>query len=266
MNATFIREITLRARAMTTRKLTRLSGVALALAGLALPGCATRGALHVYAVSAGPAQPILDAGPPGSQEVPSFLEPDDTLTGFAYDPFTDHFFLRLAPGNRIRVVDRPARAIKREFTVDGAPPAAGDLAVRPRDGHLYLLGARTGEIIECTRLGKLVGTFSLDQISGHPIGLALDATNDHLLALGPDGRRVTVHDRRGRFLREFRLQSQAGPALAFDADRGECLAPLAGRKGEIGVFDAAGRLTRTQVLPGATPLVDAGPRSFLRVF
>ena len=233
-------------------------------AALGATGCATRGPLHVYTLAQGGERPVRDTGEGRTTEVPSFLKPADRVSGFAYDPFTDHFFLRLAPGNRLRVVDRPARAIKREFEIAGAPPGDGDLAVRPRDGHLFLLGAQPGQILEATRLGKYLGAFVLAEAGGQPLGLALDTTQDRLLALGADGRRVTVHDLRGGFVRELRLAQPAGPALAFDSDQREFYAPLRDRPGEIGVFDETGRLQRTT--PAAAGLIDVGPRSFVRVF
>src|SRR5436190_17530024 len=147
MNATFIPRWTRRNARMTTRKAERPprggfeSGLkpALLCVALALGGCATPGPMHVYFTGSGAPEVIGDAGGDRQVDVPSFLEPEDALTGLAYDPFTDHLFLRLAPGNQIRVVDRPARAIKREFTIDGLSAAGGgDLAVRPRDGHIFL--------------------------------------------------------------------------------------------------------------------------------
>lgn len=244
----------------------RIAAALLAGVALGAAGCATKGQLHVYAVTAGPARPVLDLGPDGAREHPSFLAPGDGVSGFAYDPFTDHFFLRLAPGNRVRVVDRPARAVKREFTIEGAPAGAGDLAVRPRDGHLFLLGARPGQILEATRLGRYVGEFTLAGTGGPVIGLAFDAAQDLLLALAADGRRLTVHDRRGSLRREVQLDQAADPALAFDADAREFHAPLRARPGAIGVFAEDGRLLRTAPVPHAAGLIDVGPRSFLRVF
>lgn len=252
---------------MTTRKVLRLLlPLAAALLGLGGAGCATRGPLHVYAVSAAQSHPIVDDGDGGRTDVPSFLEPADRLDGFAYDPFTDHFFLRLDPGNRIRVVDRPARAIKREFTIEGAPAGGGDLAVRPRDGHLFLLGPLPGQILETTRLGKLLGEFRLASPAGRPVGLALDTVQDRLLVLDVDGQRVTLHDLRGQAIGEIRLQRPAGSALSFDSEQREFYAPLRDAPAEIGVFAEDGRLRRTLSIPKTLGLVDVGPRSFIRVF
>jgi hypothetical protein len=240
------------------------SGTLIAL--VALTGCATKGPLHVYTVGDATDRPILDRGPAGDTTGPSFLKPHERLTGFAYDPYTDHFFLRLAPGNRIRVVDRPARALKREFEIAGAPAGQGDLAVRPLTGHLYLLGPGPAQVLQATRLGQYLGAFTLAGASPPLQGLAYDSTHDRLLALGPDGRRVTLHDRSGGQHGELTLAAAAGPALAFDADAREIHAPLRDRPGDTGVFDEQGRLLRTVALPAASGLVDVGPRSFVRVF
>ena len=238
-----------------------LPGIA-ALA-LAFAGCATPGPLHVYSLPAVGAEHIADRGDHGAWQVPSFVGSDEKVTGFAYDPFTDHFFLRLEPGYRIRVVDRPARAIKREFTIEDAlPKGGGDLAVRPRDGHLFLL--EPDGVLETTRLGKLVRMFSLAGIAGRPAGLAYDATHDRLLVLAADGARVTRHDMSGARAGELTLEEPAGPSLGFDADRRELFAPLRARPGEVGVFDENGRLLRTA--PAAGALVDVGQRSLVRVF
>jgi len=238
----------------------------LACAALFLAGCATPGPLHVYAPTSGGQRPILDAGGGATLEVPSFLQEGDRVVGFAYDPYTDHFFQRLDPGDRIRVVDRPARAIKREFVVAGLPKGGGDLALRPRSGHLFLLGAAPGEVFETTRLGRLVGRIQLDPTTGPLTGLAFDSVREELLALGSDGRRVTAHALDGRLRRELRLATPAGSSLAFDSDQREFHAPLRDRPGAFGVFDETGRLLRTVTLPGTTGLLDLGPRSLIRVF
>lgn len=248
-----------------TRKPAATALLAAALV-LSTTGCATRGPLHVYTLSTAPERPVLDLGAGGTTEVPSFLEGDDRATGFAYDPYTDHFFLRLAPGNRIRVVDRPARAIKREFEIKGAPEAAGDMAVRPRDGHIYLLGPAQGRLLRCTRLGKYLGELALEGVAADATGIAFDLNRDLLLVLGEGGRRVTAHDLTGRPRSAVTLERRAGPALAFDSDQREFHAPLPDRPGEIGIFSEEGRFLRSASAPAASALVDVGPRSFLRVF
>lgn len=249
---------------MTTRK----APVARAAAVLALAltaGCATPGPLHRYALA--PARPdrVADLGPAGATEVPSLLAPGERVAGLAYDPFTDHLFLRLAPGDRIRVVDRPARRLKRELELPGAG-AGGDLAVRPRSGHLFLLAGPAGEVAEHTRLGRPVGRFSLEGVTAAPRGLAYDAGRDELVVLAADGRTVSRHDLAGRRRGEFRLAEAATGPLACDGDTGELHAVLADPAGEVGVFGPAGERRGGWTAGGPGVLIDLGPRSFLRVF
>lgn len=237
----------------------------MAWAGLGLAGCATPGQLHVYFLPSATAPAVTDSASGRATEVPSFLAPGEEITGFAYDPFTDHFFLRLAPGNRIRVVDRPAQAVKREFDVERLPAdGGGDLAVKPRTGHLFLLHAHEPHVSELTRLGKWVRTLPLDGLTTPAAGIAFDAAHDHLLVLerGPRAT-VTTFDLDGRRLRAVTLERAVGPSLAFDAQAREFYAPLAATPGEMGVFDEQGRLRRKA---GKGVLIDVGPRSFVRVF
>jgi hypothetical protein len=249
---------------LTTRKqFSAVAGVSLLV--VLLTGCATPGPMHVYSLRKAGERNVIDTGIGRSAEVPSFLEEDDVVSGFAYDPFTDHFFLRLQPGNKIRVVDRPARAIKREFEIDGVPAdAGGDLAARPKDGHLFLLQPGKTTVLETSRFGKLLRTITLSGIQGAPTGIAVDMVRDRLLVLGADGRRVTVHDLQGARAAEVTLDRAVCPSLAFDAERREYFAPLRAREGEIGVFDENGRFLRTNT--GRGTFVDVGVRSAIRVF
>ncbi len=247
---------------MTTRKLGVPIPLVAVFAGAAFgaAGCSTPGPLHLYSVSVDASAVIGDVSAGRASDVPSFLAAGETITGFAYDPFTDHFFLRLAPGNRVRVVDRPARAIKREFEISIS--GSGDLAVRPRDGHLFFLGADPGRVTETTRLGQPVRTLVL--ADGHPVGLAFDSTRDRFLVLDADGRTVRMHDLNGTLLSHIALEQPAADALAFDSEKRELYAPLRDRAGEIGVFAESGRFLR--VASGRGEFVDVGPRSFIRVF
>lgn len=228
-------------------------------------GCATPGPLHVYSVAAAKASVVSDVGPGGSSAVSSFLAPGEEITGFAYDPFTDHFFLRLAPGNSIRVVDRPAKAVKREFVIEGLPAnGGGDLAVKARTGHLFCLHANEARVSEATRLGKWERSFALEGLMAPAKGIAYDATRDELLVLeGGAEARVTRFDFEGHRGTSVTLAHAVQPSLAFDSDARQIYAPLAGAAGEVGVFDEQGRLLRK--LPGG-PWLDVGPRSFVRIF
>lgn len=257
---------------MTTRKLATPAGSNAAslwagLAALLVAGCATPGPLHTYTIA--PAQPTIVhdfVGDAPAAEVPDFLAAGETITGFAYDPFTDHFFLRLAPGNRMRVVDRPARAVKREFEAEGTPATGGgDLAVRPRDGHLFLTHPSEPALLELNRFGKLIRSLPLATLAGPAAGVAFDAARDRLLVLaGGHEPHVTVHDLDGRLIATIALDRPvAAGALGYDAEQRELYAPLADARA-VGVFSEEGKLRRTLPLPAA--FLDVGPRSFLRMF
>lgn len=247
---------------------------------LSLTGCATPGPLHVYSASGARPTLIRDLALASNadpvSEIPSFLVEGETLIGFAYDPFTDHFFLRLAPGDRFRVVDRPARTLKREFSVPSLAltptttprPLTGDLAIRPRDGHVFAAHPTEAAVVEFNRFGELVRTLPLATLNIPPAALAFDPLRDRLLALsGGDLARVTVHDLSGQRLAAFALDRDVTlAALAYDPEKRELYAPLA-RESSVGLFDESGHLVRTLPLPTASAtLLDVGPRSFLRLF
>ncbi len=254
---------------MTTRKSRQWIAIGAVLSAVALgaAGCATPGPLHVYTIGSTLQTTVRDvAGDAPAADVPDFLDAGETITGFAYDPFTDHFFLRLAPGNRIRVVDRPARAVKREFEAEGAPATGGgDLAVRPRDGHIFLTHPSEAALIELNRFGKFVRSIPLATPAEPPVGVAFDSARDQLLVLAAGNRaRVTVHDLDGRLIATIALDRPvAAGALGYDAERRELYAPLRDG-GAVGVFGEDGRLRRT--LPFSAAFLDVGPRSFLRMF
>lgn len=233
----------------------------LALAAGALAGCATPGPLHVYSVAQDRGEKMIaDRGGENAADTPSYLEEGDRLTGFAYDPFTDHFFLRLAPGNKIRVVDRPARKIKREYEVEGLA-SGGDLALIPRTGHLFFLdGAR---VVKTSRMGKVIETLTLEGV-GSALGLAADMERNQLLALHADGRTLTYHDLGGKRISSITLAKPAAGSLAFDYERREIYAPLQGQPSTVGIFDADGKFLRD--IPLTAAFLDLGPRSFLRLF
>lgn len=244
----------------------RLSGVILVVSAW-LGGCATPGPLHVYTLADADREMVRDLGPTARASTPSFWKDDERVSGFAYDPFTDHFFLRLEPGDRIRVVDRPARAIKREFTIAGAPgTGGGDLAVRPRDGHLFLLHPREPAALQTTRFGRLLRTIPLAGLTAPARGIALDPRTNQLLVLQHDGRTISRHaagrgDPAGP---PIVLERPVGASLAFAPETGEFHAPLPDEAGMIGVFDVSGKLLRRLDIHGR--FVDLGQRSLVRVF
>lgn len=258
---------------MTMRNRMRRSTCALALAlgALAVGGCATPGPLHFYSMANPTADAVRDTAGTAQEEIPSFLAPDEQLAGLAYDPFTDHFFLRLVPGDRIRVVDRPARAVKREFKIETrAAASGGDLAIKPRDGHVFLIHPTASAVVELSRLGKPVRTITLSDSPPPAVGIAYDSGRDALFLLLPGSpSRIASYDLGGRRLGSVTLEREIAGSLAFDAEQREFYAPLAtpgaapGTKG-TGVFDEHGRWRRT--LPSPAIAVDVGPRSLIRVF
>ncbi|MSU23016.1 MAG: hypothetical protein EXS32_04250 [Opitutus sp.] len=236
--------------------------------GLALADCATPGPLHLYSLPTASANAIADTGADHTADTPSFLAPGEVIIGFAYDLFTDHFFLRLAPGDRIRVVDRPARAVKREFVVAElqTTDAAGDLAVRPRDGHLFALHPTASALIELTRFGNIVRTIPLAGFGAPPLAIAYDPQGNRLfiLRIKQHAAWLSTHEIDGRLIREVALSEPASPrSLGFDSATRELYVPLATGQA-VGVFDENGQLLRTLARPAR--FVDVGPRSFLRLF
>lgn len=270
-NATLIGRITRSARAMTMRirhiraPLRVAWGVTMLLTG----GCATTGPLHLYSISSGTPAVVQDALGSVVEDRPSFVGEDEQLAGFGYDPFTDHFFLRLAPGDRIRVVDRPARAIKREFKIEH-PAATGeaDLAIKPSNGHVFLIDPKKPRILEITRLGKVVRLIALENSPASLRGIAYDSVRDQLwVAHGTPATQLTRYHLSGRAAQHVVMQRELAGPLAYDAERRQFYAPIAiqsGASGVIGVFDENGALTRT--LPLAARYIDVGPRSLVRVF
>lgn len=265
MKAILMPRLTRRAAALTTRKLAAPA----ALATLLLCGCATPGPNHAYLAGRADA-PIIDVRPGVPDvEVPTYLASFNELYGIAYDPFTDHLFLRVFPGDFIRVIDRPARAIKRNFYVPSLPAGPGDLAIRSRDRHLFFAHPVEPVIVETNLYGRFVRNITLDLLAGPPSGVAYDQKNDRLLILqGGDLTSVGTYDLAGKRLSGVALDRNVRlGSLAYDSVAAELYVPLADENA-VGIFGADGLLLRT--LPVASPdshrFVDVGPRSLLRMF
>ncbi len=240
-----------------------------------LAGCSTAGPGRLYLHSAAEPRTLHDIDPlaldPAVVSFPSHIHAGDTVLGLAYDPYTDHLFLRLNPGNRFRVIDRPARKIKRGFRIEGAtfPSGGGDLAIRSRDRHLFLSHPTEPALIEITLYGRHIRTFPLQGLSSAPTGVAYDPERARFIigtATSPD--RLSIFDLRGDALGHIPLARPIRPdVLAYDAAAGEIFARLAEEE-KIGVFNESGGLVRTLDLPAkpASTHFDVGPRSFLRLF
>lgn len=238
---------------------------------LGLAGCSTAGPTHAYLARASD-QPIIDhlPGAPDT-EISTRLLAIDELYGIAYDPFTDHLFLRVFPGNFIRVIDRPANQIKRNFRVEALPSGPGDLAIRSIDRNLFFAHPSEPSVVETTLDGVFVRVITLEHLHGTPAGVAYDQKNNRLLILAPGAPAcVTVHDLSGKSLRQVTLDHDVRRiALAYDSTAAEFYAPLLDQP-TIGVFNADGRLQRTLPAPANTdaahPFIDVGPRSLIRMF
>ncbi len=243
--------------------------VALVSVALALGGCSTPGPLHLYSIAPA-AQTVHDVAIDSrdvARDIPSYLAAADQLTGFAYDPYTDHFFLRLAPGNHIRVVDRPARKLKLEFVIQQVPgDGGGDLAVSPRTGHLYLVDPSAPAISVTTRLGEYLDRIALDGRTAPAAAIAFDMAADQLVVLDNDGRTIDRYTLAGDHVGSIALARAVKPSLAYDHDARQVYAPLADEPNQVGVFDTTGHLVRTVAIASGDQFIDVGPHSFLRIF
>jgi hypothetical protein len=273
MKAIFMARLTRPTTSLTTRK--RASVTRLTLAGtvafiaFGIAGCSTPGPTHAYLASRAE-DPIIDLLPGSpTAEVPTFLDAVNELYGIAYDPFTDHIFIRSFPGDYIRVIDRPAHKIKRGFLVKGLPPGPGDLAIRSSDRHLFFSHPKRPEIVETTLYGEIIRTITLEDTATPPAGVAYDQKKDRLLILQSGSpARVDTYKLSGKRLGSVILDHDVRQvSLAYDSDKSEFYAPLRGQAA-VGIFDSQGHLLRTLANPSASPFdyVDVGQRSLLRLF
>lgn len=252
----------------------KLSLLALLLIGVVIggAGCATPGPNHLYAISPSNPETITDYAAPGIEtlNVPSYLEANETLLGLAYDSYTDHLFLRLAPGNKFRVVDRPDHSIKYNFTAPDVPTTGGgDIAIRSRDRHLFLSHPTDPALIEITLYGKYVRTIPLEKFNSAVRGVAYDQKRHRFYLLrGGDLAHIVTYDLDGRRLSGTALDRDVQlTTLAYDSDAREFYAQLL-QSSQIGVFNEEGHLLRTIDLGSGNndAQFDVGPRSFLRLF
>lgn len=203
--------------------------------------------------------------------LPSHLTPADRAVGLAYDRNTDHLFVRIAPGDRIRVIERPSGRQFALIRLEGGAPAglAADLAIRADDRHLFFLSESGGAIIETRLDGRAVRTDALPGDMSPAAGIAIDQRNNGILLLlrSPRGP-VVVLNRERQEVSRFALRAEIAPtALAHDEATGHVYAPL--RPGNaIGEFDRSGTLVREFSTAGSAPMifVDAGQRAFVRLF
>jgi uncharacterized protein YjiK len=259
--------LTWRRPAETIRKLgdnSRLALLALALGG---GGCATQGPNHVYLTTQSSAA-IQDLGP-SSAVVADVIPTGESALGLAYDFNTDHLFVRLE--GSIRVIERPSGKILREMPLPddlrGKGPA--DLAIRSGDRHLFAAHPDGLSVVELTLFGETVRRIKLSGVTGDIRGLAYDQRGDCLLVLGAADGQTHV----GRVAPDGNVTyyvtlagAVSAVSLGYDSDAQRFFVPLADGH-TLGEFDAKGALVRTHALTGgAITAIDAGPRSFVRVF
>ncbi len=250
---------------------TALAGLA-ALALALLAGCSTPGPSHAYLYSPALGSTVRDIDPGSGAEqaaVPAYIQPHETVSGMVYDPFTDHVFLRIFPGRFVRVVDRPARKIKREFTAPSLPLGGHDFTIRSTDRHFFFTDGSGPALIETNINGVFVRRLALAGLAAPAHGVAYDLVNKELLVLAAEtSDRVHRFAMDGTARGEIPLETSVrGISLGFDAVERTLFASLADGSA-IGAFDTQGRLLRR--LPRPAPdqdvFIDLGPRSLLRLF
>ncbi|MBI2497741.1 MAG: hypothetical protein HYV75_07480 [Opitutae bacterium] len=265
-------------------------------------GCATSGPNHIYLTTAASAA-VRDIGPTPAA-VEGAVAPGERVTGLAYDFNTDHLFLRITPAQVIRVIERPSGKILREMPLpwsvpmDTAPadirpdegrwtdpvrpaglnraprapsreqPGAA-LAIRSSDRHLFAAYPDGRSIVELTLFGGFVRRLELRGADDPVAGLAYDQKNERLLVLtATSPARIGYVAPDGSVTYYVTLPAPVRPvSLGFDSDAQHAFVPLADGT-SLGEFDAAGALVRTHPTgdTGAITAIDAGPRSFVRVF
>lgn len=248
--------------------------LAASIAGLLLAGCSTPGPSHAYVFSPARPESVADIDPVAGAErssVPAYLGPEENVVAFAYDPYTDHFFFRIFPGNYVRVVDRPARRIKRDFLAEGVSIGGHDFAIRSRDRHFFFSDPLRPALVETNVEGKFVRLVNLTGLTAPVHGVAHDLARDELLIL-PDatGSRLLRYTPSGELVREIKLAARVdGLSLGYDSDERASFARLSGESA-IGAFSDDGTLLRRLPMPaeavGQKVFIDLGPRSLLRLF
>ncbi len=227
-------------------------------------GCATGGANHVYlTTSDSPA--VHDLGP-GPARVEHAFAPGERVLGLAYDFNTDHLFLRVAPAQVIRVIERPSGKILREMPLpaDLRTAHSADLAIRSRDRHLFAVHPDGISVVELTLQGGFVRRLAFAGLVAPVNGLAYDQREARLLVL--TGGTVRFFSLEGRELDSVTLHESVAPvSLGYDSAARHFFVPLADER-VLGEFDAGGALVATRPAGGPITAIDAGPRAFVRVF
>lgn len=251
--------------AETTRKQGRALLGACCL--VVLSGCATPGPNHVYVVTSG--RPAVQDLGRSHGNITGILAADEHAVGLAYDFNTDHLFVRVTPAQVIRVIERPSGKILRNMPLppDLRTDGPADLAIRSSDRHLFAVHPDGRSIVELTLFGEFVRRIEPAGLRGAIRGLAYDQRQRRLLVLTADAAvHVGAVAPEGNVTYYVTFPPGVNPlSLGYDSDAQHYFVPL-GNADELGEFDAAGKLVTTHVLDGAATAIDAGPRSFVRVF
>jgi hypothetical protein len=253
-------------------KAKRLAAVLASVLSLVFSACSTPGPAHGYLYSPTLGNTVRDIDPRTGRELAvasAYVETGERVVGLAYDPYTDHLFLRIFPGNFVRVVDRPANAVKRTFRAPSLPLGGHDFAVRSRDRHFFFSSGNEAALIRTNLDGELRELIPLAGLSAPVWGVAHDAERDELLVLADEvSERVHRFGLDGAARGEVELQNAVlGVSLAYEARTRTYFASLADGSA-IGVFDAEGRLLRRLPRPSAERevFIDIGERSLVRMF
>lgn len=233
-------------------------------------GCATSGPNHVYLTTA--ASPAVQDLGPASASLANAMKPGEQVLGLAYDFNTDHLFVRIVPAQVIRVIERPSGKILREMPLPVSLQAttSADLAIRSSDRHLFAVHPDGRSVVELTLFGETIRRIELTGLAGPVGGIAYDQRGGRLLILSLTGDRAQVGALTpgGNVTYYVTLAVAVSPvSLGYDSDAQHCFVPLADGV-SLGEFDVAGNLVATHPAVGAGAItgIDAGPRSFVRVF
>jgi len=259
-------------RAKPKRSLREFGTIGLVILTLGVTGCSTPGPIHAYLYF--PAQEAvlhdinpLNRGPEAN--IPAFLKKGEHVSALAYEPYTDHLYIRISPGNHVRVVDRPARKIKREVTVPRMPAGGHDFAIRSRDRHFFFSVPNSPALLEADLEGKFKSNIPLEGLERPVWGVALDKTTGEILLLADEYTNlVRRHGLDGKFHSELKLEKTVrGLSLDYDSEARLYYACLADGSA-IGIFDDQGHLLRTLACNAASreTFIAVGPRSLLRLF